>query len=964
MIDSALSEASPCAEREELLKLMRQGAIVRAAPGITITHPAGRQLPWTFYGWEVLLTSRGASLAAACVLDALRGFESTQLASHGYAGLPIIAACVAASDGRYTGLAVRHERKSYGLRRLVEGPGDHSRPVVVVDDCLGAGSALRKAIRALEADGYRVEGAISLAHFPWRGATEWAEGLGFKVRTLFDMWEDLQAPTPAVPSRAPLPAPRIAGAIPDGLSPAAAARLVVEQYLQTGTAPAPPGHFDRDYDASGGLFVSARDRRSDARLAREGFMRLDPAEQPANIPAELVGVSVQVADRVRTSPLASDGLGRMKFSVSFAGRFTETRLGDLDADRHGLLVRSRVQPWKRGALLPNHEGWPTEMAQYQQAVSRARLVRNEPSVPERFEVVRVVEADARWRPDGATASSADPSDAGRIGDVLVQRARASLQAVASGRPVPQPGISDTLVAADVTGAAVTLYRRGVVGCGVANGSSLDDCVVRAARNAWTDSRFAPRRQDVRPEEVAVVVSVLHLPRFLGRCTPEQLSSRVRLGSDSLLARDGDRAGFMLAHVPCHYDWSHDQLGRAVLDKGHIQAERCEWWSYRTMAWLHQTPQAAALMLTNGFPARPTEPEPDIEGTIRLLAGYIARQMGEDDLPAYWAFHAQNHQVRDGAAARVVLALNAISEASRFLRSGALRSTALHGLRRCILGLEAHESGHVEVPGLQPSWAADSLLVTAIATARPPWLGRPQVQDLMRRIRRLVHPDGSISALAPGLRMGIDHDGLPGAVLLAIARWNTATGRADLLDHLDSSLAWYRRRFRVQPTWLAMWWQTQAWSALYRLTGCGDYAEFAFELVDWALERQLRKNGAFLVDLCPGGPSFQTACAAEAVADAWAVACLAGDGERADAYAHAWRAAVGFLDTLIMREEDTFFAVRPDIALGGVRQAPTRSAVRIDFVAHALLALVKGAQLATGPGATEPSVAPALERVTG
>lgn len=959
MIDDLLNIAPPQADlgvapddgnarHGELLSLMRQHAIVRAGPGVTISHPSGRQLPWVFYGWEVLLTPRGAALAAACVLDALREFESTQLASHGYAGLPIVAACVTTSHGKYTGLAVRHERKNYGLRRLVEGPGDRSRPVVVIDDCLGAGSALRKAVQALEADGYRVEGAITLAHFPWRGGREWAEGLGFKVKTLFDMWKDLRAPVPEIPSRAPLPAPTTVGAIPNGLSPAAVARLVVEQYLGSGTAPAPPEHFDRDYEAIGGLFVSVRDGHSDARIAREGFLRLDAAEEPLAIPAELVGVSVQIADRAHASLTPGAALDRAKISVSFIGPFAETCFGDLDADRYGLLVRSRVQPWKRGALLPNHPGWPTEMAQYREAVQRARLVSNEPPALERFEVVRVVETAARWRPDAATAGSADMGADARVGDVLVQRARASLRAIASGQAVPQPGISDTLLGAGVAGVAVTLYRHGVVGCGVVSRASLDDCLTRAACDAWQDPRHEARRRNVGVEDVAIVVSVLHSQRYLGRCAPAQLAPHFRLGSESLLARSGSSAGFMLAHVACHYSWSLEQLARAVLSKGDIQDERCEWWSYRTAAWLQHTPRAGARPLVTGFPVKPAEAAPNPEGTIGLLAGYIARQIGPDQLPAYWTSPVHSRQVREGTAARVVLALHALNEAARFLRRDDLRTTGLRGLRRCVLGLGIREGQeHMELPGLQPSWAADSLLVTAIATARLPWLGRPEVQDLVRRILRLVHPDGTISHLAPGQRLGADHDALPGAVLLAIAKWNGATGRVALVDRLDRSLAWYRHRFRAQPTWLAVWWQAQAWSALYRLTGCSDYAEFTFETVDWALERQLHKNGAFLIDLWPEGPSFHTACAAEAVADAWAVASLAGDGERADRYSRAWRAATGFVETLIMRDEDTFFAVDPEMALGGVRLAPAQSVVRIDFVAHALLALVKGAQLGVG-----------------
>ena len=117
--------------------------------------------------------------------------------------------------------------------------------------------------------------------------------------------------------------------------------------------------------------------------------------------------------------------------------------------------------------------------------------------------------------------------------------------------------------------------------------------------------------------------------------------------------------------------------------------------------------------------------------------------------------------------------------------------------------------------------------------------------------------------------------------------------------------------------------------------------FVYELADWALEYQLDKNGAFLVDYTPDGPGFQTACVLGALADAWSVACRAGQRERERKYRDAWERGVGFIDRLIIRKDDTFAMREPSKSLGGVRQSLTGSTVRIDYVAHTLLALVKG-----------------------
>jgi hypothetical protein len=139
----------------------------------------------------------------------------------------------------------------------------------------------------------------------------------------------------------------------------------------------------------------------------------------------------------------------------------------------------------------------------------------------------------------------------------------------------------------------------------------------------------------------------------------------------------------------------------------------------------------------------------------------------------------------------------------------------------------------------------------------------------------------------------------------------------------------------------VFWQTQGWAALFERTGERCIADFVFELADWAVERQLDKNGAFLVDYAPDGPGFHTACVLEALADAWSVARQFGDSEREQKYHSHWLRGIDFVNTLIIREEDCFAMPEPSKAIGGVRESLTNSTVRIDYVAHSLLAMVKG-----------------------
>jgi hypothetical protein len=137
------------------------------------------------------------------------------------------------------------------------------------------------------------------------------------------------------------------------------------------------------------------------------------------------------------------------------------------------------------------------------------------------------------------------------------------------------------------------------------------------------------------------------------------------------------------------------------------------------------------------------------------------------------------------------------------------------------------------------------------------------------------------------------------------------------------------------------WQPQGWREIQRIQPSPEQAAWVFELADWAIDRQLEKNGAFLEDLSPTEPSFNTGFLAEGIAAAWATALTAGDATRAATYARSWQAAAGFCTRLLIYPEDTFCMADPDRAVGGVRTSPSRSDVRIDQVSHLLHALVEG-----------------------
>ena len=84
--------------------------------------------------------------------------------------------------GRYSGLSIRKQPKTSVTGRQVDGPLDRSRSVAIVDDSIVSGMSLEASIRALENDGFEVEGVVALVRFPNRGGIPWAWSNGLSSR--------------------------------------------------------------------------------------------------------------------------------------------------------------------------------------------------------------------------------------------------------------------------------------------------------------------------------------------------------------------------------------------------------------------------------------------------------------------------------------------------------------------------------------------------------------------------------------------------------------------------------------------------------------------------------------------------------------------------------------------------------------------------------------------------------------
>jgi orotate phosphoribosyltransferase/AMMECR1 domain-containing protein len=942
----ARDEQHVARDREELRRFLKEEGVLEAGPEQPIKGRDGRQSTWMLYSWNCSLTGRGAHLSGRLILDKLRLFSSTQLATFGYTGVPLMSAVIVQGHDRYTGLVVREARKTYGASRRIDGPADKRRPVVVIDDSLSSGTSLRQAITALEEDGFEVEGAIALVNFPFRGGFEWATALGYRVEFVFEAWKDLSTPGPAfVPGHKRLGGEKWADErVPDGLNPATAARRVTEYYLRNGTMLRPPRSFDKEVDGRGGVFVSFRERLSDSRLAREGFWHFDPEDADGCRDLVLATVRTLISPR---GVVTAEDLPKLKIGVSFFSPLEKVKPGKLDFMRYGIVARSGGFETKMGGALPNSQIYTSEIEQYTHARWRNAKIRpSEPHDLFRHEITKFVEPGEYWLPYGAYHDPAmDWTNNAAIGKALTERARAALKAAATKTALDGEPLPDELIPAPVYAIAVTLYHHGVVGCFLSWSDSLDGCVVRAATRAFSDARFVEKKKGQSVDELAISVSVLHDREWLGEIALGDAAIKLRMGADTMSVQQGDRRGFLLASVGPHFNWNKERFAKELLRKAGIEEPPYAWCTYQTATWLEMGQSVRKIV--SGFPERGLKKQNAERwaSNVALLANYIARNIGENGLPEYAYLPVTGQRTVKGSPARLIHALAALDEASRALNmpawSAAARRGVMHCLRRVV---NVGGKPSLSIAGQSPSAMADCQLLAAAAASDLPEMTSPSLKALVARVHGMIQPDGRVTDTPKGLGVASEHDFLPGVALLSLARYAARKRDATLVKKLAPQLEWYRRRFRLLQPWGMVGWQTQAWNAVHKLTGDAEQAAFVFEMADWAADWQQERTGAFITDLSPTGPSFHTGFLAEGMAAAWELAVRTDDRARATRYAHSCEEALRFMEKLIIYPEDGFCLHDPERAVGGVRCSLITSPVRIDFVSHTLIAFVRSLAL--------------------
>ena len=634
-------------------------------------------------------------------------------------------------------------------------------------------------------------------------------------------------------------------------------------------------------------------------------------------------------------------------------RLESIELADLDADRYGLIVRSRTHPWQIGAALPNTPDRESEAQQYRECLRKAGIRAQAPHDLYRFSVIKQVQAGQTWQPYGVPAprEAIAPDFVEYLRDLTHETVEGggprSHETVEGGGPAPtsDPPPSQPW---ETHGVGVTVYRDGDAARYPRQpGQLIAGRAGRAAAGAWAAAGLEAG-PPARREQCQIVVTVLHHRYRLGSRTADAASGWFRPSAHAVMAATDEGSSTVLPHIACHHGWDASKVAQLALGKADPAGAggSAEWTSYQASSWLMTA--SGARELRAGFVTRP-EGSLDVKELAIRIADYIlAEALANDGLPAYARQPVLDVTTQGGTAGRVLLALTALAEAGPLLDRDDYTAAAGRGARRVVDGIRREAGSDLELvlPDLQSGATAECHALLLLARTAAPArcdelapLAEPVAGDLFAKVSTLFRADGMITRLPAGLRLQTDHEVLPGLAVAAVVAYAQALQDAVLPESLDRQLDWYRRRFEKVPSWLAAGWLMQGWASAWLATEDPRYAEFVLTVADWTCARQFHINGAFLTDPHRRTGCFNTGYLAEGIAAALTVSRALGDREREAKLGRSLCRALRFVAALMIRSEDLYCMPTGEFVVGAVRDSPVNPSLRIDQSAHALRALL-------------------------
>ncbi|MCK5772915.1 MAG: hypothetical protein KAH57_03935 [Thermoplasmata archaeon] len=188
-----------------------------------------------------------------------------------------------------------------------------------------------------------------------------------------------------------------------------------------------------------------------------------------------------------------------------------------------------------------------------------------------------------------------------------------------------------------------------------------------------------------------------------------------------------------------------------------------------------------------------------------------------------------------------------------------------------------------------------------------------------------------------------NDYYPGEALLALAKVHDLTGEGRYLTSLERGLDFYVDHYSRGRYSAFTPWGTEAMVYAHEHLGNSSYVDLCFRMANRCMAGQIGPwegvdpsvVGAFSYD-----PRANTASRAEGVVDSYLLALIMEDNASIERYGKSADSSAGFLMYLQLNETDVFGFEDPALTVGGFPASYDDLNIRIDYVQHAVVVLVK------------------------
>ncbi|MBU0457921.1 AMMECR1 domain-containing protein [Patescibacteria group bacterium] len=222
---------------------------------------------------------------------------------------------------------------------------------------------------------------------------------------------------------------------------------------------------------------------------------------------------------------------------------------------------------------------------------------------------------------------------------------------------------------------------------------------------------------------------------------------------------------------------------------------------------------------------------------------------------------------------------------------------------------------------------------------------PNSQMLLAQIARGIvsqqQEDGSYNTYFNSTQNS-GQDYYPGEAVFALMKLYQKTENKNYLESVQKAFPYYRNYWRENKNTAFIPWHSQAYRILYEETKDPEVADFIFEMNDWIVQNHQTLQSPY-GDLIGGMPRGQernsTSSYMEGLTSAHVVAQLAGDKNRVRKYGDAIKRGIRFILLTQYTPENSFYVPNQDRAVGGFRSSLANNSQRIDFVQHAVFALL-------------------------